>query len=90
MRTEFLIRRAYGLIIGGRNSVEHQSRMAGRAKTGSFVTVVELLPTGKQAKKLRAKFEAARQVYNAALGEALHRRYFRPGLGRTSTRLCDI
>ena len=44
-----------------------------RAKTSSFVTEVELRPTGKQAKKMRARFEAARQVYNACLGESLKR-----------------
>ena len=44
-----------------------------RATSSSFVTVVELAATGAQAKKLRSKFEAARQVYNACLGEALKR-----------------
>ena len=44
-----------------------------KATTSSFVTEVELLPTGKQAKKLRSKFEAARQAYNAVLGQALKR-----------------
>jgi transposase len=44
-----------------------------RATTDSFVTEIELLPTGKQAKRLRSKFEAARQVFNACLGESLKR-----------------
>ncbi len=47
--------------------------MASRSKTESFVTEIELLPTGKQVKKLRSKFEAARLVYNAAMGEARKR-----------------
>lgn len=44
-----------------------------RSSTKSFVTELEILPTGKQAKKIRARFEAARQVYNACLGESLKR-----------------
>jgi hypothetical protein len=34
---------------------------------------VELLPQGKQIQRLRSKFEAVRQVYNACLGESLKR-----------------
>lgn len=44
-----------------------------RASTPSFVTEIELLPAGKQKKQLRSKFEAARPVYNACLGESLRR-----------------
>lgn len=44
-----------------------------RSSTPNFITEIELAPTGKQAKKLRAKFEAARQVYNACLGEIMRR-----------------
>ncbi|MBI85487.1 MAG: hypothetical protein CMJ81_20025 [Planctomycetaceae bacterium] len=47
--------------------------MAKRAKTSSFVTEVELNPTGRQAKKMRSRFEAAHQVYDACLGETLRR-----------------
>ena len=44
-----------------------------KATTPSFITEVELRPTPSQAKKLRSKFEAARLVYNACLGESLRR-----------------
>ena len=47
--------------------------MAARSPTSSFATEVELRPTGKQSNKLRARFQAARQVYNACLGETLRR-----------------
>lgn len=44
-----------------------------KAATPSFVTEIELLPTPSDANKIRSRFEAARQVYNAALGESLKR-----------------
>ena len=44
--------------------------MARRSRTPSFVTEIELQPTGKQAKTMRAPFKAAHQVYRACIGEA--------------------
>jgi putative transposase len=44
-----------------------------RSKTPSFITELEILPTPQQTKRLRSRFEAARQVYNACLGECLKR-----------------
>lgn len=49
--------------------------MAGvpRATTESFITEIPLRTTPLQEKRLRARFEAARQAYNACLGESLKR-----------------
>ena len=44
--------------------------MSPRETTPSFVTEIELQPTGKQAKTMRAPFKAPHQVYRACLGEA--------------------
>lgn len=44
-----------------------------RATTSTFITEVELRPSATEAKKLRTKFQIARMVWNAALGEALRR-----------------
>lgn len=44
-----------------------------KSKPQRFITELELEPTPGQAKKLLARFEAARQVYNACLGECLKR-----------------
>jgi transposase len=44
-----------------------------RSKTPPFITELEILPTPRQAKRLRSRFEAARQIYNACLGECLKR-----------------
>lgn len=46
----------------------------GRAKTDSFVCEVPLAVTGGDAYRLGKKLEAARQCYNACLGEAERRR----------------
>ncbi len=45
----------------------------GRAKTPSFVTELPLPVTPAEEKKLLARLEAARQVYNACLGESFKR-----------------
>ncbi|BDA71862.1 transposase, IS608 family [Calothrix sp. PCC 7716] len=45
----------------------------GRKKTPSFVTEFPLLITSDSEKELVARFEAGRQLYNAALGEAIAR-----------------
>lgn len=44
-----------------------------KARTHSFVTEIPLKATAAQAAALNKRFEAARQVYNACLGEALKR-----------------
>ena len=44
--------------------------MSPRETTPSFVTEIELQPTGKQAKTMRAPFKAPHQVYRVCLGEA--------------------
>lgn len=44
-----------------------------RKKTPSFVTEIPLIVTPSQESALNKRFEAARQVYNACLGEALKR-----------------
>ncbi len=44
-----------------------------RAKTPSFITEIPLKVDSKQEKELLARFQAARQLYNACLGEALIR-----------------
>ena len=46
----------------------------GRTKTSSFVCEVPLRVTSVQEDILQTRFEAARQLYNALLGEALRRR----------------
>lgn len=46
----------------------------GRAKTDSFVCEIPLKVTGSDAHRLGKKLEAARQCYNACLGEAERRR----------------
>jgi len=45
----------------------------GRAKTDSFILELPLRTTPTQEKRLLARLEAARQVYNACLGESLRR-----------------
>jgi transposase len=45
----------------------------GRAKTPSFIVELPLMVTDAQQSKLQARFSAARQVYNACLGESLRR-----------------
>jgi putative transposase len=45
----------------------------GKAKTTSFVTEMPLRTTSCDEKRLLARLEAARQVYNACLGESLKR-----------------
>lgn len=45
----------------------------GRAKTDSFVVEISLRVSPSQEKRLLARLEAARQVYNACLGESLKR-----------------
>jgi len=45
----------------------------GRAKTDSFILELPLRVTPTQEKRLLARLEAARQVYNACLGESLKR-----------------
>lgn len=45
----------------------------GKTKTPSFVTELPLQTTSTDEKRLRARLEAARQVYNACLGESLKR-----------------
>src|SRR5262249_6089370 len=49
-------------------------RMSKKAKTPSFVTELPLVVNAVQEQVLLARLEAARQVYNACLGEALRRR----------------
>ena len=44
-----------------------------KSKTPTFLLELPLSVTSEQAKRLRAHFEAARQFYNALLGEALRR-----------------
>lgn len=46
----------------------------GRSKTDSFVAEIPLRANSKQTRKILARFEAGRQIYNACLGEALKRR----------------
>ena len=48
--------------------------MTRQAKTPSFVTELPLAVDGEQERIVLARLEAARQVYNACLGEALKRR----------------
>lgn len=43
------------------------------SKTPSFIVELPLVVTDKQRAALQARFEAARQVYNASLGESLKR-----------------
>lgn len=45
----------------------------GKAKTPSFITEIPLQASLSQEKRLLARLEAARQVYNACLGESLKR-----------------
>ena len=45
----------------------------GRKTTPSFVCEVPLRVTRSQEKTLQTRFEVARQLYNALLGEALRR-----------------
>jgi putative transposase len=45
----------------------------GRAKTPSFVTEIPLLASPSEERILLSRLEAARQVYNACLGESLRR-----------------
>ncbi|HEC33467.1 MAG TPA: transposase, partial [Chloroflexi bacterium] len=45
----------------------------GRARRDSFVVEIPLRVTPSQEKRLLARLEAARQVYNACLGESLKR-----------------
>ena len=45
----------------------------GKAKTPSFITELPLQVSSSQEKRLLARLEAARQVYNACLGESLKR-----------------
>ena len=44
-----------------------------RSKTLSFITELPLTVDSKQEKELFARFQAARQLYNACLNEALAR-----------------
>ncbi|MEO1378665.1 MAG: RNA-guided endonuclease TnpB family protein, partial [Cyanobacteria bacterium J06635_10] len=44
-----------------------------RSKTPSFMTELPLKVDSKQERELLARFQAARQLYNACLGEALAR-----------------
>lgn len=45
----------------------------GQAKTPSFITELRLWTTSGEEKRLLSRLEAARQVYNACLGESLKR-----------------
>lgn len=51
----------------------HATYSKSRAKTLSFVCKVPLRVTAVQERQLLTRFEAARQLYNAVLGEALRR-----------------
>ena len=45
----------------------------GRSKTDSFITELPLVVDSQTDKKLLAKFQAGRQLYNACLSEAMTR-----------------
>jgi hypothetical protein len=44
-----------------------------KSKTSSFITEIPLIVDSKQQKELRSRFQAARQLYNACLNEAMVR-----------------
>lgn len=44
-----------------------------KSKTSSFITEIPLIVTSKQQKELLSRFQAARQLYNACLNEAMAR-----------------
>ena len=53
----------------------------GKSKTPSFITEIPLVVDSGQEKELLSRFQAARQLYNACLNEAM----FRMNLVRNSS-----